>query len=282
MGRYDFAAQNVHKTASQLLAAKRLQAPPPWHSIIATYPPSDRLVRTPKQRPQKPGKRASRLFQPLNVKYEEDRLRWEYFNDHPWELARPRVMLEEDGRDHEKWDWSLPLDYALRRPPPGAKDAMGRQLDNEWDNKFATQSGRPLNGEAVVQRQQHLMKAESLPAAKAYDRARKELYRARHFREVQQRVAREEALAQGAYFGPGPLQIGMQIEDKMYENWKEWAVKEIAAAKALAGSAYTGLEQQASIIEGISDESEALQEVVESVPGSNKLPAAMGGVALHP
>ncbi|EGP83011.1 uncharacterized protein MYCGRDRAFT_50818 [Zymoseptoria tritici IPO323] len=253
MGRYDFAAQNVHKTASQLLAAKRLQAPPPWHSIIATYPPSDRLVRTPKQRPQKPGKRASRLFQPLNVKYEEDRLRWEYFNDHPWELARPRVMLEEDGRDHEKWDWNR-----LLKPLPDS------------------------NLHSVVQRQQHLMKAESLPAAKAYDRARKELYRARHFREVQQRVAREEALAQGAYFGPGPLQIGMQIEDKMYENWKEWAVKEIAAAKALAGSAYTGLEQQASIIEGISDESEALQEVVESVPGSNKLPAAMGGVALHP
>jgi small subunit ribosomal protein S23 len=126
------------------------------------------------------------------------------------------------------------------------------------------------------------MKAESLPAAKAYDTARKELYRFRHYREVQQRVAREEALAQGAYFGPGPLQIGMQIEDKMYENWKEWAVKEITAAKALAGSAYTGVEQDSGTVLGGGEESEVLQEVTESVPEAGKGPAALGGVAMHP
>ena len=30
----------------------------------------------------------------------------ELLSDHPWELARPRVVLENDGKDFEKNDWS--------------------------------------------------------------------------------------------------------------------------------------------------------------------------------
>jgi small subunit ribosomal protein S23 len=88
------------------------------------------------------------MFQPVKVKYEEDKLRWEYFNDHPWELARPRIVLENDGRDSEKWDWSVELDVALNRP--GQKrgaDEFGR-TDVDWENLMKTQAGRPLNGEA--------------------------------------------------------------------------------------------------------------------------------------
>ena len=46
------------------------------------------------------------MFQPQHITYEEDRLRRDFFGDHPWELARPRVMLEDDGKDYQKWDWS--------------------------------------------------------------------------------------------------------------------------------------------------------------------------------
>lgn len=66
-------------------------------------------------------KKASRLFQPQHIRYEEDELRQEFFTDHPWELARPRVLLENDGKDSQRWDWSKP-----------------------------DQSGRPLNGERFV------------------------------------------------------------------------------------------------------------------------------------
>ena len=152
MGRYNFAAQNVHKHATQLLQTKRVSAPPPWYQAIATTPPSTRLTRQPLQRRQEPGakqpKKRSRLFQPLNLRYEDDALRWEYFNDHPWELARPRVVLENDGRDLEKWDWSLPLDYSLERPRIGSKDEFGRDAVKVWDENMATQSARPINGEA--------------------------------------------------------------------------------------------------------------------------------------
>nr|XP_023907970.1 37S ribosomal protein S25, mitochondrial-like [Quercus suber]POF16567.1 37s ribosomal protein s25, mitochondrial [Quercus suber] len=119
MGRIGLEAQRVRRYATQLLDVGRISSPPPWYGVMGVIPPSERLVRPPMQRPQKPGKRASKLFKPLHLNYEEDLLRWEYFNDHPWELARPRVVLEDDGRDAEKWDWSLPLDHSLKRPGPG-------------------------------------------------------------------------------------------------------------------------------------------------------------------
>ena len=46
------------------------------------------------------------MFQPQKITYEEDLLRKEFFKDHPWELARPRMMIEDDGRDFYQSDWS--------------------------------------------------------------------------------------------------------------------------------------------------------------------------------
>ena len=41
--------------------------------------------------------------------YEEDQLRQQFFGDHPWELARPRIVLEDDGKDYARFDWSKML-----------------------------------------------------------------------------------------------------------------------------------------------------------------------------
>lgn len=147
MGRYDFRPQNIYKTTAQLLSTKRLAAAPPSFTPIGATPPSTRLVRPPLQRPQRSGKKSSKLFKPLSLKYSEDQLRWEYYNDHPWELARPRVVLEDDGRDSERWDWSVPLDYSLRRPMLNRRDGFGRG-PQEWDTIMQKQSCRPINGEA--------------------------------------------------------------------------------------------------------------------------------------
>ena len=46
------------------------------------------------------------MFKPQLIEYEEDRLRREFYGDHPWELARPRVVLENDGKDGQRCDWS--------------------------------------------------------------------------------------------------------------------------------------------------------------------------------
>ena len=111
MGRYDFRPLRVHQAASQLLATERITRTPPWHSVVGNIPPAQTLVRTQPLQHRERGQRSktrkpSRLFQPQNIVYEEDALRKEFYKDHPWELARPRVVLENDGDDAASDDWS--------------------------------------------------------------------------------------------------------------------------------------------------------------------------------
>lgn len=112
MGRYDFRPLRVHQTATQLLQANRGSSPPPWYNVVSNVPPAEALVRTqPLPHAQRSRrnqiKKASKLFQPQQITYDEDRLRKDFFGDHPWELARPRMVIEDDGRDSYKTDWSL-------------------------------------------------------------------------------------------------------------------------------------------------------------------------------
>lgn len=73
----------------------------------------------------------------------------------------------------------------------------------------------------------------------AYDKARKEFYALRHAEEVEKRIAREEAMSTGAYFGKGALEIGMELEDKTYEAWKVWAGENVATMERIRDAAYT-------------------------------------------
>ena len=76
----------------------------------------------------------------------------------------------------------------------------------------------------------------------AYDLARKEFYALRHEEEVERRVAKEEALWVGAYFGKSVLEVGAELEDKTYEAWKAWATKEIETMEMQRDAAYTGIQ----------------------------------------
>ncbi|KAK7511137.1 mitochondrial 37S ribosomal protein mS23 [Phyllosticta citriasiana] len=217
MGRYDFTASRVHRAATELLATQRLQAPPPWYNIVADYPPAQTLVR-PLQRVGRPqdfrkgknAKKPSKMFQPMPLRYEEDRLRLEFFSDHPWELARPRVILEDSGNDSKHWNWE--------------------QIE---------QCNKPLDGESVIQRQIYLRR-QGATKGQAYDIARKEFYEKRTDEDIERRIAKEEALAVGAYFGNSPLEYGMLLEDRAYDDWKVWADKEIELAAQQEAAAYGG------------------------------------------
>jgi small subunit ribosomal protein S23 len=100
--------------------------PPAWYSVVESIPPSEILTRPlppqHKQRDVKTSKirKASRLFQPQQLVYEEDALRRRFYKDHPWELARPRMIIEMDGKDAQRADWST----GLRQP--------GIPLSGEW------------------------------------------------------------------------------------------------------------------------------------------------------
>ena len=111
MGRYDFRPLHVHRTMTQMIDLELHAGSPAWLEVVGRTPPAQILVRTQplqfqeRSRRSKP-KKSSKLFRPNVMTYEEDQLRRTFFADHPWELARPRMVLETDGKDEEREDWS--------------------------------------------------------------------------------------------------------------------------------------------------------------------------------
>ncbi|KAL8797350.1 MAG: hypothetical protein Q9195_000504 [Heterodermia aff. obscurata] len=260
MGRYDMRPLRVHHTAIQLRTAGRISTLPPWHSVVDSIPPAQALVRsqplqhTPQTRPRKAkARKASKLFRPTNITYREDRLRRDFFGDHPWELARPRVVLENDGKDYEKNDWSMIF-----------------------------QPGRPVTGESVIQRQLWLLdNVPNMTKASAYDQARKEFYKFRLHEDVRRRVAKEEALATGAYFHKSTLEVGMEIEDRQYEEWKEWAITRVKELEQKQNAMYTGQDNESMDLLDDDPETEAaLEEISDDLPAQGQ--SALGGARAIP
>ena len=133
MGHFNFRPQGVWKLANQLLATRALKRVPSWFDVVGTNPPSQILVRTrPHQhldhQKQNRRKKPSKMFTPQPITYEEDILREEFFKDHPWELARPRLVLEDDGLNAEKVDWSKPRQPG--RPVNGERWAFIWSISN--------------------------------------------------------------------------------------------------------------------------------------------------------
>lgn len=102
------------------------------------------------------------------------------------------------------------------------------------------------------------MENEGLDRNESYDKARKEFYALRHEEEIERRVAKEEATWVGGYFGKGFLEIGMELEDKSYEHWKEWATKEMSAIAQQNAGTYTGQEDPDLADAALSEENETV------------------------
>lgn len=89
--------------------------PPVWYKVVESIPPSEMVTRPfPVQHkaPNPWARKPRKLFQPQVLEYQEDALRTKFFKDHPWELARPRMIIETDGKDALRVDWSK----GLRQP----------------------------------------------------------------------------------------------------------------------------------------------------------------------
>ncbi|KIW26813.1 uncharacterized protein PV07_06617 [Cladophialophora immunda] len=237
MGRLNLTAINVRKTALAKFKAKQIPSVPNWVDIVHDVPPAQILVR---QQPVKhpltkvrtrtlPGgkteqyvqiteprrpksAKARHVFTPKPLHYEEDSLRKTFYSDHPWELARPRVIVETSGEQYKNADWSQGL----------------------------IQPGIPLSGECVVQRQLWLL--ENIPditVPQAYDAARKEFYTLRRRQERRDRIAAEEAKHMGARFGKSALQISMGIENAMYNDWEKWS-RQVVFEQTSRAAAFEG------------------------------------------
>ncbi|KAK3941748.1 mitochondrial ribosomal protein S25 [Diplogelasinospora grovesii] len=221
MGRH-FRPQRVYQTASSFLATNLIpgkagEAAPAWLKAVESIPPAELLTRPYPIQHTAPNPRAKKphnIFRPTRITYPEDELRRDFYRDHPWELARPKMVLELDGKDARYRDWSK----GLRQP------------------------GMPLSGESVVQRQLWLMEnTPGMSKQMAYDIARREFYKLRQQEEMERRIAQEEARMVGAYFGKSQIQIGMELEDQTFEAWKAWAGQEIARIEAQRSAAYTSI-----------------------------------------
>lgn len=142
MGKYNFSALRVRQSVINQKANGKISKLPEWVDVLGDIPPSQVVVRNQPQRHQlvkqrltiRPlstpfventavpkrvqPKKPSRMFQPMPIRFEEDQLRKDFFRDHPWELARPRVIVESTGNDSEHHDWSR-----IQQP--------GKKLDGE-------------------------------------------------------------------------------------------------------------------------------------------------------
>lgn len=118
----------------------------------------------------------------------------------------------------------------------------------------------------------------SKPAA--YDQARREFYKVRHLEDVRRRIAKEEALHVGAYFGKGPLEIGMELEDNAFENWKAWAAQQIEDEQQMRAQMFSGPTTGGEAELTQNEFEEAVEEV--DAPVSREGQVALGGAAMHP
>jgi len=116
----DFRPARVYQTAKSALAVLKphevaQHTPPAWLKVVEANPPTEILTRPiPIQhQPINPkARKPKKLYKPQHIVYEEDQFRKEFFKDHPWELARPRIIMEMDGLDSRRVDWSR----GLRQP----------------------------------------------------------------------------------------------------------------------------------------------------------------------
>lgn len=265
MGRLDLTAINVRRTVLATSQALKRKSTPKWTSIIGEVPPAQILIRQqPAQHaltkvrtrtrpdgkteqyvqtlaPKKPKSAKGRhLFTPTTLRYEEDSLRRRFFSDHPWELARPRVVVETSGDQHQHADWSTGL----------------------------VQPGIPLSGESVVQRQLWLLEnVPDITLPQAYDMARKEFYTLRRQEETRNRIAAEEARHMGAQFGKSAVQISMGIENEAYNDWERWARKAVSE-QTLRAAAFEG--------STVSTEEPALKDVAEDQGQISRPPIGAG------
>jgi small subunit ribosomal protein S23 len=124
------------------------------------------------------------------------------------------------------------------------------------------------------------MKHKGYSKPRAYDEARREFYKHRHLEDIRRQIAKEEALQVGAYFGKGPLEIGMKLEDNSFENWKRWAERQIEDEQQMRAQLFSG--PQTGDDMSAPELEEALEEVQTVVPQSKEGQPALGGAALHP
>ncbi|OLL22576.1 37S ribosomal protein S25, mitochondrial [Neolecta irregularis DAH-3] len=207
-------ATNVPHRMSRLLQSDFLELKQPaWYRPVLNRAPTWHLAKMPCLQFQ-PTTKISRkhLFKPQKIVYPEDRLRSRFYRNHPWELARPKIIIENDAMDFLRYNWNTLVQN-------------GRQTDGE---RFVVYAEILLIKYSVVQRAVWLMnQTDPLSEQQAYEYACQEFYAVRAHEEIESRIAEDEARAYGTSF-TSYIEIGMKLQTEAIERWRERASRETA------------------------------------------------------
>lgn len=251
---------------SHYLKSGVLREKPVWFDVVGANPPSTDLTKKPKKfdfHLQNPDP-SNPLFKQNNksgyfktrssvqdrkqtnngvsripkLTFLEDKLRDVFYHQHPWEFSRPKTLVENEGNEWAKCDWSHML-----------------------------QLYKPLDGESVVQRTLWLL-AENKSSEDnrealftAYDQARFEYYRLRMEEEMSSTVSREESTMFGAVFRLTNMEHGVKQEQEVVDAWTQQAFELTKVRSANKESKKSGsmgsdeaVEEQLSIWEAVQEE----------------------------
>ncbi|KAG8986812.1 mitochondrial ribosomal small subunit component [Tulasnella sp. JGI-2019a] len=207
-----FASQ-VHLTVSRLLQSNFLAQKPAWYDPVLQYPPIPTPPRTPSTSRStfdtiSPNAPRLRLKRQLNVEndawdrpkaeaivYLEDRVRRQFFKDHPFEAFRARSLVEND------------LETAAEHEMTGEK----------WTRLI--QRGRNPTPEDAIKYAINLHEHHAVPLSLAYKGAVREFRSLRAEHDFSNAFAAQEAEAYGAEFGPTELEKGHELERKSLESF---------------------------------------------------------------
>lgn len=253
---------------SQYLRSGVLQNKPVWFDVVGSNPPNTDLTKKPKKfdwnlqssdpknplfkKNSKSGYYKTRsstqdrkqsnhgVSRIPKLTFLEDKLRDVFYHQHPWEFSRPKTLVENEGNEWTKCDWSHML-----------------------------QLYKPLDGESVVQRtlwlvannKSSLGKREALFSA--YDQARFEYYRLRMEEEMSSTVSREEGSMFGAVFRLTNMEHGIRQEQEAVDTWTQKAFEMTKVRSANKESKKSGsmgsddvVEEKQSIWETVQEEEE--------------------------
>lgn len=134
----------------------------------------------------------SKIMRPQHLTFIEDELRSLFYKQHPWELADPKNLVENEHTiEAGKYN---------------------------WDN--IRQFTKKLDGESVVQRSIHLIESQGKSILDAYEQSKFEYYQLKIQDEIDMNVSREQGEMFGAVYPQTHNERGILAEDEVIAKWK--------------------------------------------------------------
>ncbi|VEU23503.1 DEKNAAC104755 [Brettanomyces naardenensis] len=256
------SAGEVLGRTSEYLESGLVRKQPSWYKVLAYHPPVNNRTKT--IRPHvlkkikeeevealrrilshhkgdlfyktrlKPNQMVSNFLKPQKLHFIEDDLRDLFYRQHPWELADPKSLIEnEHAVNLEVLDWSTMRQYTKK-----------------------------LDGESVVQRTLYLVNKEKKSLLDAYEQAKYEYYRLKIEDETETNVSEEQSEMFGAVYGKSLVEYGFDKEMTVLTKWKKDAVEQTRVIEAKrANSSAGGLARQEN--KDLEAEAEGEEETAE-------------------